>query len=123
MKIIIDTHIFLWALSYPERLDEKRRYAIESPANEVFFSAVSIAELMIKKTIGKITIDFDPLELALEMGLTILDFTGADALRLGKLPMHHKDPFDRMIISQAVDRKIAVMTDDSKFSKYQCKLM
>jgi len=123
VKILIDTHIFLWMLSYPEKIEKKRRYELESPANEVFLSSMSIAELMIKSSIGKINIEFDPLEMAKKMQVDILDFSGIHAMALGKLPFHHKDPFDRMIIVQAIVNKIALMSDDSKFSKYNCKII
>ena len=123
MKILIDTHVFLWMLSYPEKINSERRYELESPANEVFLSAMSIAELMIKSSIGKINIEFDPLEMAKKMQVDILDFSGIHAMALGKLPFHHKDPFDRMIIVQAIVNKVALMSDDSKFSKYNCKIL
>ena len=58
MKLLIDTHVFLWLLSCPEKLTKKRLYELESPSNEVFLSAMSIAELMIKSSIGKIKIGF-----------------------------------------------------------------
>ncbi len=123
MKILIDTHIFLWLLSCPEKLTEKRRYELESPSNEVLLSAMSIAELMVKSGIGKIKIEFDPIEMAEKMRLDILDFSGAHAMALGDLPLHHKDPFDRMIIAQAICNKLSLMSDDSKFSNYNCKLI
>ena len=123
MKILIDTHIFLWMLAYPEKFNKKRRYELESPANEVFLSAMSIAELMIKSSIGKINIEFDPLEMTKKMQVAVMDFTGIHALALGKLPFHHKDPFDRMIVVQAIVNNIALMSDDSKFTKYNCKVI
>ena len=123
MKILIDTHIFLWMLSWPEKLDEKRRYELESPSNEVLLSAMSIAELMIKSSIGKIKIEFDPMEMAKKMRVNILDFSGIHAMALGKLPLLHKDPFDRMIIVQALCNNLALMSDDSKFVNYNCKLI
>jgi PIN domain nuclease of toxin-antitoxin system len=123
VKILVDTHIFLWMLSYPEKLNEKRRYDLQSPANEVFLSAMSIAELMIKRSIGKIDIEFDPLEMAQEMGLEILDFSGVDAVALGKLPLHHRDPFDRMIIAQSLVNQFFLMSDDSKLLQYDCKII
>lgn len=123
MKILIDTHIFLWMLSCPEKLSEKRRYELEVPANEVFLSVMSIAELMIKSSIGKIKIEFDPLKTAKQMQVDILDFSGRHALVLGQLPMHHKDPFDRMILSQALSNKLALMSDDAKFLKYNCRII
>lgn len=123
MRILVDTHIYLWMLSCPEKLSNSRRYEIESPANEIFLSAMSIAELMIKHSIGKINISFDPVEMAQKMRLEILSFTGVEAMILEKLPFHHKDPFDRMLIAQTMSNKLTLMSDDSKFQQYDCKMM
>lgn len=123
MKILIDTHIFLWMLSSPEKLNEKRRYELEAPANEVFLSAMSIAELMIKHSMGKIHIDFDPLEMAKKMRIEMLNFSGVDAMMLAQLPFHHKDPFDRMIIAQSIVHGLSLMSDDAKFLEYNCKVI
>jgi len=123
VRILVDTHIYLWMLSCPEKLSQARRYELESPANEVFVSAMSIAELMIKHSIGKIDIRFDPVEMAQKMGLEILSFTGAEAMALGELPLHHKDPFDRMLLVQSMVNRLSLMTDDSKFLQYDCKIM
>jgi len=123
MKILIDTHIFLWMLAYPEKLSDKRRYELESRSNEIFLSAMSIAELMIKHSIGKIHIDFDTIEMAEKTGVGILSFSGAEAVLLGQLPLHHRDPFDRMIIAQALANRLPVMSDDPKFLKYDCRII
>lgn len=123
MKILLDTHIFLWMLSSPEKINEKRLYALKSRINEVFLSAMSIAELMIKHSIGKMQIAFDPMDMAEKTGLDLLDFSGREALMLGQLPLHHKDPFDRMIIAQPIVNDLPVMTDDSKFRHFDCKLV
>ena len=123
MKILIDTHIFLWMLSFPGKLNDKRRYDLETPANEIFLSTMSIAELMIKHSIGKIHIDFDPLEMAKKMRIEMLDFSGIDAMMLGQLPLHHKDPFDRMIIAQSIVNGFSLMSDDPKFLEYDCKVI
>jgi len=123
VKILIDTHVFLWMLSCPEKLNEKRRYELESRSNEIFLSAMSIAELMIKHSIGKIKIDFNPIEMAEKTGLEILSFSGTDAMLLGQLPQHHRDPFDRMIIAQSLVNGFPVMSDDPKFLKYDCKVI
>lgn len=123
MKVLIDTHIFLWILSCPEKLDAKRRYEIETRANEIFLSSLSIAELMIKHSIGKINIHFDPLIMAEKTGIKVINFSGADAMFLGRLPLHHRDPFDRMIIAQSLVNGMPVMTDDSKFLKYECRVI
>jgi PIN domain nuclease of toxin-antitoxin system len=123
MKILVDTHIYLWMLSFPEKLGTTRRYELENPANEVFLSVMSIAELMIKHSIGKIDIGFLPVEKAEAMGLEILAFSGPEALLLKDLPLHHKDPFDRMLIVQSIHLGLKLMTDDEKFKKYDCKII
>lgn len=109
MRIIIDTHIFLWAISKSSKLDKKYRQEIETAANIIFVSSVSITELMIKASIGKLDVNFDPIEIAKESGFELLDFSAEDALVLKELPLHHKDPFDRMLISQALNRKYSQM--------------
>jgi len=78
---------------------------------------------MIKHSIGKIHIDFNPIEMAEKTGVGIASFSGADAMQLGQLPLHNRDPFDRMIIAQSIANGISVMTDDSKFLKYDCKVV
>jgi len=123
MKILIDTHIFLWMLSSPEKLNDKRRYELETPTNEIFLSAMSIAELMIKHSIGKIHIGFDPIRMADKIRVEILNFSGAHAIVLGRLPLHHRDPFDRMIISQSLVNGLPLMSDDVKFQLYDCKVV
>ncbi len=123
MKILIDTHIFLWAISNPERLGSYYQSELETQTNTVFLSAVSVAELMIKSSIGKLEVNFDPLAIAGETGFQLLSFSGEDALLLKDMPFHHKDPFDRMLIAQALSNNYEIMTDDSTFSQYDCKLI
>lgn len=77
---------------------------------------------MIKSSIGKLAINFDPIALAKESGFELLVYSADDAIALKELPFHHKDPFDRMLISQAINRKYKIMTADSKFVYYDCQL-
>lgn len=123
MKILMDTHIFLWAISEPDKLSAKWRLELESQANQVYLSAVSVAELMIKSSIGKLKVDFDPVDIAKRSGFDLLDFTAEDALLLKDMPFHHRDPFDRMLISQGMQNHFYLMTDDSKFRLYDCRLL
>ncbi|BBO68389.1 twitching motility protein PilT [Desulfosarcina alkanivorans] len=123
MKIIIDTHIYLWALAEPFRLSDPKRSALEDLANTIYLSAVSIAELMIKASIGKIQIDFDPVAKAKESGFSLLDFSSDAALMLKDLPFHHKDPFDRMLIAQSIATRYPIMTEDSKITQYDCRVI
>jgi len=123
MNIIIDTHIFLWALSTPFKLSDTKRSELEDLSNTIYVSSVSIAELMIKASIGKLQIDFNPVEMAQESGFTLLGFSAEAALLLKDMPLHHKDPFDRMLIAQAIAEKYALMTDDPKIEQYACQLL
>jgi len=123
LNIIIDTHIFLWLVYEPEKVDKKYMNYLEDRKNRIFLSSMSIAEMMIKKSIGNLKIEFDILKMCAEMGVDILDFDGQSAIKLGALLFHHKDPFDRMIISQAITKKYKLMSVDSKFSQYECELL
>jgi len=123
MNVIIDTHIFLWAISEPDKIDVQKRMALESPANTVYVSSISIVELMIKSSLGKLQINFDPVEIAEQSGFDLLDFSAQDAMRLKNMPFHHKDPFDRMLIAQSNARAFSLMSDDHKLSLYDCKLI
>ncbi|MDQ7001771.1 MAG: type II toxin-antitoxin system VapC family toxin [Ghiorsea sp.] len=123
MKIIIDTHIFLWAISEPDKIDPHKRAALETATNTIYVSAISIVELMIKSSLGKLQINFNPVEIAKKSGFELLDFSAEDAMQMKDMPFHHKDPFDRMLIAQSNAKGIPVMTDDRKFKLYDCKLM
>jgi PIN domain nuclease of toxin-antitoxin system len=123
MKIIIDTHIFLWSLSDPSRIAEQKVRELELPTNIIYVSSITIAELMIKASIGKLQINFDPVDLALQSGFELLDFSGRDALPLKNLPFHHRDPFDRMLISQSIVTKYPLMTNDSNIKLYECQVI
>jgi len=123
MKIIIDTHIFLWAISAPHKMNERKQAALKTATNIIYLSSISIVELMIKSSLGKLQINFDPLEIAEQSGFELLDFSAQDAMALKDMPFHHKDPFDRMLIAQSNTRGFPMMTDDKKFHLYDCKLL
>ncbi len=96
---------------------------LEDRENTLYLSAMSIAEMMIKKSLGNLELAFDMLKMIEEMGIEILDFDGKSALHLGTLPFHHRDPFDRMIISQAISNGYRLMSEDQKFKMYDCDLI
>jgi PIN domain nuclease of toxin-antitoxin system len=123
VRIILDTHIFLWAVSEPEKINGNRRLELESLANIIYVSSISVAEIMIKASIGKLAVEFNPVEIAVESGFELLDFTANDAVLLKDLPLHHKDPFDRMLITQSISNKYPLMSDDMKLSQYSCRLI
>ncbi len=123
MKLLLDTHIFLWALSEPNRLSQKQVIAMEDPTNAVYVSSISITEIAIKASLGKLELVFDPLDAAEKSGFEMLDFSAKDALILKDLPFHHRDPFDRMLITQAISRKLMIATQDSLIDQYDCRTL
>ena len=122
MNIVVDTHIFIWLLKIPRKIKREHIAILKSP-HTFFLSSISVAEIMIKSSIGKLEVDYDPVEMAGKSGLRFLDFSAEDARLLKSLPMHHKDPFDRMLISQCINRDCAIMTNDDKFGPYDCSLV
>lgn len=120
MKLILDTHVLLLALSEPERLDRGRRQLIEDRSNAIYVSSVSAAEIAIKSSIGKLAFAGDLLALVEETGFEWIDLSAAEAARLQTLPFHHRDPFNRMLICQALERDLPIMTGDAMFERYGC---
>ena len=123
MKLLLDTHTFLWALSEPNRLSKKQIATMEDPTNKVYVSSISITEIAIKALLGKLELVFDPLDAAEKSGFEMLDFSAKDALLLKDLPFHHRDPFDRMLITQAISRKLIFVTQDSLMDPYDCRTL
>ena len=123
MNIIIDTHIFLWLAADLQKINQKHLKYIKNIENNIYLSSLSIVEIMIKKSIGNLDFEGDILRVLDEMGIDILDFDARSALMLGLLPFYHRDPFDRMIISQAITKKYKIISADKKFKLYDCKLL
>jgi PIN domain nuclease of toxin-antitoxin system len=123
VKILLDTHILLWALGAPEQLTDDQVRSIESRRNTILVSPVSIAEIMIKVSIGKLEFPFDPAETIEDAGFEELPFDIRSAAYLGRLPFHHRDPFDRMLIAQSLRHDVPVMSIDRLFAEYECRLI
>ena len=118
MKILIDTHIFIWGLAGSERLTKNILDKLSS-ADSVYLSSISITEMIIKIQIGKLKIDMNKAILSMpEMGLKELPYTTNHAAALMKLPNIHKDPFDRMLIAQAISEPLRLLTADSILKEY-----
>ena len=96
---------------------------MEDPTNKVYVSSISITEIVIKASLGKLELVFDPLHAAEKSGFEMLDFSAKDALLLKDLPFHHRDPFDRMLITQAISRKLVFVTQDSLMDPYDCQTL
>mgnify|MGYP001556667342 CR=1 FL=1 len=118
MRLLLDTHIFLWAVSGSPLLKPAVRRLIED-ADEVYVSAASVWEIAIKARLGKI--DADPHELAAAIdasGFVELPVSAAHAAEVTKLELHHNDPFDRLLIAQALVEPLRLVTIDEVLAKY-----
>lgn len=118
MKLLLDTHVRLWVAADNERIRRIRKRLL-SPDNEVFFSVVSLWEIAIKTSLGKLAVDAAELrELALESGYLELPVWGPHALQVSGLPWHHRDPFDRMLVAQAAAEPMRLLTADETLAAY-----
>ena len=109
MRLLLDTHVLLWALVEPARLTAAIRALLENPANTVVFSAASIWEIAIKANLGRIDFGVRPERIARaarETGFTELAVDADTAARVVDLPPHHRDPFDRMLVTQCLSENL-----------------
>ena len=123
MNLLLDTHVFLWSLFSPGKLSKAVIREIKTPDNDVAVSVVTFWEISLKYALGKLELTgVDPEELpdfAAQMNLDILPVTAAEASTFHKLPrLSHKDPFDRIIIWQAIQRTMILVSKDRDFKTY-----
>jgi len=127
MKFLLDTNVFLWALSEEYKLNPAAQEILKSSTSELYFSAVGSWEIAIKFALGSLPLPKAPSEYiphALRVwALRALDITHEHALRAGELPVHHRDPFDRMLIAQALSEQMTLLTADRVFQKYKLDLI
>jgi PIN domain nuclease of toxin-antitoxin system len=122
MKLLLDTHTFLWFIMGSLNLSANARALIEDVANEKFFSVASLWEMAIKLSTGKLTLSASldvliPQQLSLN-GIELLNIKIDHAAAMAALPFHHRDPFDRLLIAQAMVEKMAVVGIDTAFDAY-----
>lgn len=118
---LLDTNVLLAALLAPERLPPEVVAGLTEPANAVYFSAASIWEIAIKRSLNRADFDFSPEDihrLALETGFTELPVKGEDCYSIASLPWHHRDPFDRLLVAQAQSLPAYLLTTDGMLSRY-----
>lgn len=123
MNLLLDTHVLLWWLDDNPALGETSRQAIADPSHLVFMSAVSIWEIVIKKALGKLDAPDELAEVLDEQPFHYLDMTAEHAFRVGKLPLHHRDPFDRLLIAQSLVDGLTLVTGDSDIRKYEVRVL
>jgi PIN domain nuclease of toxin-antitoxin system len=118
--VLLDTMVLIFAVESPERLGKRARAALKNPGNIRELSSISLTEIAIKTTLGKLNISAELAHQAIrDMDIRILPFTADHAFRLFELPSHHRDPFDRQIIAQALLENIPVITSDEQFRAYK----
>jgi PIN domain nuclease of toxin-antitoxin system len=121
MRLLVDTHLLLWAVEASPRLPRIARKLISDPANELIFSVASIWEISIKHARGLSSFHAHPgtvWEGLLENGYSELPVLGKHAVAAGSLPRIHKDPFDRILIAQSVVEGITLLTSDATVARY-----
>ena len=121
MRLLLDTHVLLWALNDPARLDGATRSLLEDSANEVLFSAASIWEIAIKARLGRADFAARPEQVAREArmtGFVELRVNADAAARVADLPLHHRDPFDRLLVAQAIAEPARLYTVDPLLPRY-----
>ncbi|HXW93252.1 MAG TPA: type II toxin-antitoxin system VapC family toxin [Terriglobales bacterium] len=121
MKLLLDTHLLLWAAGQPDRLSPEARKFIDNPVNELLFSAASLWEVVVKRALGRNDFKVDARVLRrglLDNGYGELPVVSDHVVAIDSLPPIHKDPFDRVLISQATVEGITLLTTDSLVAKY-----
>ncbi|GFE79143.1 twitching motility protein PilT [Steroidobacter agaridevorans] len=121
MKLLLDTHILLWAAGRPDRLPQSARDLIAAPENELFFSAANLWEVVIKRSLGRDDFKVDPRVLRralLDNGYSELPIGSEHVVAVDSLPPIHKDPFDRILVAQASIEGITLLTADHALAEY-----
>jgi PIN domain nuclease of toxin-antitoxin system len=127
LRALLDTHVLLWFLAADDRLPPRWREVLENRADELYFSAVSVAEISLKYASGKLKLPDAPARLIPEIIadrlLITLPLTIAHALGVSTLPVNHKDPFDRLLIAQARAESLPLITSDGQLSRYGAQIL
>ena len=126
MRYLFDTNVFLWHLGAKEKLNAEALKLLSNPGTEIYLSAASSWEISIKHALGKLVLPKPPAQLVLDevrqMGFANLDISSLHAFSAGELPVHHKDPFDRLLIAQAQIEGMSLLTADRAFALYDVKI-
>lgn len=117
-SLLLDTCVLLWILEGDSRITGNKEIVKLLNLNQRYFSPISIAEIEIKVSLGKLTVPENYLDMILESGVSEWPFRSSDARGLSDLPYHHKDPFDRMLIASAIAHNLIIVTSDAVFRQY-----
>ena len=127
MRILLDTQVFLWMHASSARMSKSARAAVKDGSNTLLFSAASSWEIALKYALGKLPLPDIPSRYVPDRirtsGLTPVMIEHVHALRVGELPFHHRDPFDRLLVAQAIELGAPIMTADAAFAPYEIELI
>lgn len=123
MRLLLDTHVLIWALSEQKRLSDKTRKLLIDVNNIVLVSTVSLWELQIKKSLNKITLPEDFILQLQNNGYELLNISCKYIEKLDDIPLIHRDPFDRMLIAQSICENIPLVTKDPEIAKYNVQII
>ena len=123
MRFLVDTHALLWALGEPSALSPMARDAIADPSNLIMASSASLWECAIKASIGKLELPEDFFESVPEAGYEVLPIGIPHLNAYRTLPMHHRDPFDRMLVAQARAEALTLISRDPEIAKYDIEIL
>jgi PIN domain nuclease of toxin-antitoxin system len=127
MKVLLDTHAFLWLITDEDRLSENARQTFLNTENSLFFSAASLWEICIKTSLGKISLKDGWFQtIKEEMAINTIQWLPIEmthCAEVTELPFHHRDPFDRMLIAQAIVEEMKLLSRDSRLSDYAIELI
>ena len=127
MRLLLDTHVFLWAATAPKKMAASAFDAIVHLENEVYVSAVAAWEIAIKHSLGKLQLPMAPASWLAgrirQLGFSELAVSVEHAVAIGQLPMHHADPFDRLLIAQAQVEGLTLVTADPQILRYRVKAL
>ena len=119
MRLLLDTHVLLWWLADDRKLSKNARAIIANPDNEVLVSSASLWEISIKTALGQLEVEMDDLEDAISRnGFRSLPIGFRHALTAGRLPLAHRDPFDRMLVAQAAVEELRLVSHDRVFERH-----
>lgn len=126
MRLLLDTHVFLWLLAEPDRLGD-HMVTVEDPSNELFLSAASSWEIAVKTQLGRLHLPEDPRRYVPErmraIGAEPLPIEHNHALAVGELPPLHRDPFDRVLVAQARGLRLTILTADVNIARYDVETL
>jgi PIN domain nuclease of toxin-antitoxin system len=127
VRILLDTHCWLWMQTNPRRLSQQNRELLQDSGNQLYLSAASSWEIAIKYALGNLPLPLPPVEYVLSRmetsGTSPLPVQHSHALHAGSLPLHHADPFDRLLIAQAQLENLGILTADRQFEAYEVDLL